>query len=144
MNEYQQIVVEHVEKLRRLRDEQARIEQQIKSVRDLLKAALNLMPEEEKGPFMQEMGTVVFERVGLTQAIRNLMQGRDSFLTPPEIKDMLEINGYDFSEYKSNPLSSIHSILKRFKRSEMEVRHWATGTPSYRWKKKRDRKTNQK
>jgi hypothetical protein len=105
-------------------------------------AALNLMTEEEKGPLLFELGKLWTDQSGLTQAIRKILQEEDGFLTVPEIKEVLEHNGYDFSIYKSNPLSSIHSILKRFKPSEVTVRYWTTGSPSYRWKKVQAKKVN--
>lgn len=135
MSEYRQIVEDHVEKLRKLRDERLRIEREIKSVRELLRAAVNLMPEDEKGPFLHELAKTQIEQMSLTEEIRKLLQSENRYLTAPEIKEKLEMKGYDFSAYKSNPLSSVHSILKRFKPSDIEVMHWTTGTANYRWKK---------
>jgi hypothetical protein len=59
------------------------------------------------------------------------------------VKERLDSLGYDFSSYKSNPLSSIHSILKRFKPSEVDVFALKDGGTAYRWKKKKGRKSKQ-
>ena len=53
----------------------------------------------------------------------------DRRLTPVELRDLAEKNAFDFSEY-SNPMASIHAILKRLKEtSPPQVSHdEATGT----------------
>jgi hypothetical protein len=140
MTEYQKIADKHLEKLRELREEKERIEKEMKYTRDLVKAAINMIPDEEKGPYIAELGHQVMVQMGLTMTIREMLQQSDVALTPTTIKENLDAIGYDFSEYKSNPLSSIHSILKRFKPSQVERLHLMDGTIGYRWKRKQVKK----
>jgi len=54
--------------------------------------------------------------LGLTDAIRSVLRARYGALTPVEVKDGLQTQGLDLSTY-SNPLASIHAVLKRLARA---------------------------
>jgi|SRR5215469_3672270 len=140
MSEYQQIANNHLAKIRELQDEKSRIENEIRKTNELVKAVINMMPDAEKAHYFNELDKYFTQQVGLTQAVREVLQGANGFLAAPQIKIILEARGYDFSKYTSNPLISIHSILKRFKRSEVDKGLWPDGTPSYRWKTKANKK----
>jgi len=52
----------------------------------------------------------------LTEACREVLRSRSqTWMKPTEIRDELEKRGFDFSGYTSNPLSSIHTTLRRLK-----------------------------
>jgi hypothetical protein len=136
MSEYRQIADNQLAQLRSLQDQKAHLEETIRRVSELAKAAINAMPDEEKGPYLAELAKHTRQQMGLTQAIRELLQATNSHLAATQIKEILEDRGYDFSAYTSNPLSSIHSILKRFKPSEVSKELWPDGVAGYRWKKK--------
>jgi len=72
--------------------------------------------------------------LGLTDAIRSVLRARSGGLTPLEVKDGLQTQGLDLSTY-SNPLASIHAVLKRLARSgeilRLENRRRKT---AYAWK----------
>lgn len=53
--------------------------------------------------------------VGFTDAVRAVFRDdKESFHSPIEIRDYLDLVGFDIAKYK-NVLASIHSILKRLK-----------------------------
>jgi len=52
------------------------------------------------------------EDLGLTDACRSVLRARFGALTPVQVKDDLATMGLDLSSY-SNPLASIHAVLKR-------------------------------
>lgn len=54
--------------------------------------------------------------LGLTDAIRSVLRARYGALTPVDVKDGLQTMGLDLSTY-SNPLASIHAVLKRLARA---------------------------
>lgn len=139
MSEYSEIVDRQIEKITKLIEDKQRIEREIRNANELAKAAIKAMPDEEKGPYLQTFANFALEQYSLTVTIRKILQDYAHWLTPIEVKNELDKRGYDFSSYKSNPLSSIHSILKRFKPSEVETMALATGGTTYRWKKKRVR-----
>lgn len=134
MSEYRKIADEHFAKLRSLMEERTRIEQEINKTDQLIKAVLNMMPGEEKGPYLADLNKFVRRERGLTEAIRDLLKSYGDFLSATQIKELLEGEGYDFSSYTSNPLISIYSILKRFKPTEVEKEFWPDGVAGYRWK----------
>jgi hypothetical protein len=49
----------------------------------------------------------------LTEACRRAFRVSRKPLSAMDVKAYLEAAGYDFENYKSNPLSSIHTVLKR-------------------------------
>jgi hypothetical protein len=51
--------------------------------------------------------------VRLTDACRALLEASRRFMTPIEVRDALEASKYDLTQH-SNPLASIHGVLKRF------------------------------
>lgn len=140
MSEYKEIANRHFKKLGELAEEKRRIEREMKNTSGLIKAVLNMMTDEEKGPYLLELRAYEMKDASLTQAIRNLLQSTDRYLVPTIIKQLLEEKGYDFSQYTSNPLSTIHTILKRFKTSEVDKVVMPDGSAGYKWKKQRVRK----
>ena len=49
----------------------------------------------------------------LTELCRSALKASARPLTAPEVRREVELMGFDFSGYDSNPLSSIHTILRR-------------------------------
>lgn len=49
---------------------------------------------------------------GLTSACKTVVRTAERALSPMEIRQQLELSGYDFAKL-SNPLSAIHTVLKR-------------------------------
>lgn len=77
------------------------------------------------------------QQLGLTDAIRYVVGMAGKRLTPVEIKSKLEEYGYDLKRFASNPVSSIHTILKRLVKShEIKAQVTAFGT-AYRWDENR-------
>lgn len=140
MSEYQKIADRQLAKLEALRDKRTQIERDMKNAHQLAWAAIRAMPDHEKGPYLARMTARAFQQFGLTETIRNLLQESKEALTPVQVKERLDVAGYDFSAYKSNPLSSIHSILKRFKPSEVQTCPRMDGGTAYQWKVQRARR----
>lgn len=53
---------------------------------------------------------------GLADAVRLVLSQSQRYMTPSELRDILEASKYDLTQH-SNPLASIHGILKRFEES---------------------------
>jgi hypothetical protein len=142
MIDYTKIADEHLAKLTSLREQKEQIEQDIKATTEMIRAAVNMMPEDDKAKYARDLQQVQLKEIGLTGAIRSLLQQNSRvFLAPLEIRDILQQKGFDFSAYTSNPLISIHSILKRFKPSEVEKKLYMDGVTGYRWKKAKKKTT---
>jgi hypothetical protein len=72
--------------------------------------------------------------LGLTDACRMVLKTAGHPLTPAEIRLQLEATGMDLSRY-SNPLASIHTVLKRLCQSgEAHFVPRAHSKPAYAWK----------
>ncbi len=71
--------------------------------------------------------------LGLTDACRIVLKAVDHPLAAAEIRQQLEVMGYDTSRY-SNPLGSIHVVLRRLCRSgEATFVPRKFGKPAYAW-----------
>ena len=103
----------------------------------LIRATVNMLPDDEREQFESMLSHFGNRSVGLTEAIRNVLRNApEQWHTATVVRDKLVSAGFDFSEYAANPLASIHTILKRFKPEEVE-RAIIEGVPAYRWKIRR-------
>jgi hypothetical protein len=63
---------------------------------------------------------------------KKLARPANSFWTATEVRDHLKNSAFDFSQYTSNPLASVNTVLRRFKPSEVEI-STRDGVTTYRW-----------
>jgi len=76
--------------------------------------------------------------VKLTDACRYLLSHeRARWMSAVHLRDALEARGFDFSGYTSNPLSSIHTTLRRLREADTISELNQNGTMVYCWKTKR-------
>jgi hypothetical protein len=73
----------------------------------------------------------------LTECCRDILARNGEWMTALQVRQGLHAAGFDFSGYTSNPLSSIHTTLKRIAESgqawtQCEI---STNDTLYRWKK---------
>ena len=71
--------------------------------------------------------------VGLADACRRVLQHSDRHMTPMEVRNALEASNFTLEPY-SNPLASIHGVLKRFKESGEAEQTEVEGRTFYRRK----------
>jgi len=71
----------------------------------------------------------------LSECCREILVRSGEWLTPLQVRQGLHAAGFNFSEYKSNPLSSIHTTLKRIAESGQAWTQDADGETFYKWKK---------
>lgn len=72
-------------------------------------------------------------RKTLTESCRDILRAKKDWMSPVEIREALLAAGFDFTSYTSNPLSSIHTTLKRMVPEELLTETRADGQV-YRWK----------
>lgn len=75
--------------------------------------------------------------VKLTDACRYLIGHSGGWMSAVDVRDALEARGFDFSGYTSNPLSSIHTTLRRLKEADTISERNEGGATVYCWKRKR-------
>jgi hypothetical protein len=70
--------------------------------------------------------------LNLADACRRVLAENDRYMTPIEIRNTLVASEFDLSNY-SNPLASIHGVLKRIAESGDIEKHDKGGTTLYKW-----------
>jgi hypothetical protein len=103
-------------RLQQLTREQRKINEEIGDLRELIRANANFLPEAEREQelyFLElfKYPTNITEAVRYALCMATLIGHKP---TPVEIKSASEVFGFDFSEY-SNPMASIHTVLKRMR-----------------------------
>ncbi len=121
--------------LRKLLDERDQLNRNIEHTAELISANANFLPEEERAAQLQKLAEMVAGPPGFTDSVRNVLRNVPSqALTAKKVRDLLRGVGFDLSSY-TNPLASIHTILKRLaERGEVEVSE-SNGEVRYRWSK---------
>jgi hypothetical protein len=71
-------------------------------------------------------------RKTLSECCRDILRGKKDWMSPIDVREALYAAGFDFSGYTSNPLSTIHTALKRMVPEEVEAKEGADGQV-YRW-----------
>lgn len=139
-SEYLKIFIAHMDKFRVLEQKRDQITHEMRRVHQMAKAALAMMPDAERLAMAERLKQWELPMEGLTQAIRNVLfkafkdakRGDQVWMNPKQIQEALEQAGYDFSAYKSNPLISVHGILKRLEKKEVQCREMPDGSTGYR------------
>ena len=72
-------------------------------------------------------------RKTLSECCRDILRAKEDWMSPIDVREALYAAGFDFSGYTSNPLSSIHTALKRMVPEELEAETRPDGQV-YRWK----------
>jgi hypothetical protein len=72
----------------------------------------------------------------LTECCRDILMRSGEWMSALRVRQSLHAAGFDFSEYKSNPLSSIHITLKRIVEGGQAWSHASSENDTfYKWKK---------
>jgi hypothetical protein len=106
-------------RLQHLLRAQQEANQEIQDLRELVRANANFLPEDER---LREMAILDFlkQPTNIAEAVRlavffaTILSQK---ITPLEIRAAAESFGFDFTEY-SNPMASIHTILKRMREAD--------------------------
>jgi len=118
-----------IQKLYGLRRE---LDLKIADMKELVRANANFLPDEERASELLALEILkvpenIAEAVKITLF---LAQARNQGLTPVQIKEQAQERGFDFSDY-TNPMASIHSILKRMKEAQPPQVNFDEGTGTY-------------
>ena len=136
-SEYEQIIRNSLERFRKLHEEREKIDIELVKLRQFLYATLNLVPDKEKPKWERDIDTAVKKATAnttsLAGSIRRVFAGNPMYgYTAAGMRERLLDAGFDFSSYKSNPLSSISTTLRRMADTgELETHEDAAGTSLY-------------
>lgn len=132
---YRKTVALYSVMLRKLLDERDKLNRKIEHTAELISANANFMPDGERAAQLQKLAEMVAGPPGFTDSVRNVLRNVPQALTAKQVRDLLRGAGFDLSSY-TNPLASIHTILKRLaERGEVEVSE-SNGEVHYRWSSK--------
>jgi hypothetical protein len=106
---------------------------EIAKKKQFIKATMNMLPDEDRAALDAALDKLSGEPLGLTDAIRKVLQREPKKpFTATAVRDKLKKANFDFSSYKTNPLASIHAVLKRLKPEEVETTD-IDGVTAWRW-----------
>ncbi len=104
-------LMERRAKLIRQRDE-AEIE--LAKMKQLISSVFAMLPEDRKKANQQAIDDMDAESAGLQDAIKLVFSTREGqHISVASIRDYLNAMGFDFRQYKANPLASIATTVKR-------------------------------
>jgi hypothetical protein len=112
--------------------EQQKTNQEMNDLRELIRANANFLPDEERDTELLFLD-VFKSPANITEAVRLAIFVASIYskrVTPVDIKNLAESLGFDFSDY-SNPMASIHTILKRMKESAPPTVDYDDKTDTY-------------
>jgi hypothetical protein len=121
------VVQNYLEMLATLTRERLAIERRMSDVERSLRSILALHDDDEVMPYMEALDNIL-QPEGFTDAVRKVMRNTFNWLTPAQVKQKLPAAGFSVEEY-SNPLASVHTILKRLHNAgelESQVREGKT------------------
>ena len=136
-NDYFEVAIGAMKKLDALRAQRETIDAEVVKLEQFVAATANLLSDEHKNLVLQKLELTqelsrVHER-GLTDAVRVILRSTEEWLTTTNIRDRLLNMGFDFSDYSSNPLASVSTVLRRLPSDEVE-RKSVEGVTVCRWK----------
>lgn len=103
------------------------------AARDELLSVSQMMDERLEEVAHPDMPLMALPK--LTDSCRLILKSFPGPLTAADVRRELELLGFDFSHYSSNPLSSIHTVLKRLAEAgEVQAGTSREGRAAYHWK----------
>lgn len=119
---YEQILDKALEKFISLASEKERLEDEIAKVQQFMYATMNLLSDEASDRVETKLRPWVEKIVGNVASLRDsikkvLVTSYPSKLTAAQVRDQLRAIGFDFSSYKSDPLPSVSTTLRRLRES---------------------------
>ena len=136
--DYLRLIDEAIERLAELAVKREAIDIEISKLRQFVYATLHMLPEEVSRKLGPRVKTVLLQHgianASLTNAVRAVMK-TSGWHTVSNVSTLLQQNGFDFSDYKTNPLSSVATTLRRLNDAgELEVTE-ISGHTAYRSKR---------
>jgi len=145
--DYNAILAQTVAEFSSLLRERQELDLKLAQKLQFIRATMNQLPDGEVKKVEEYLDKLASGSAGLSESIRKILSNNPrKWHTATEVRDALIKAGFDFGNYASNPLASVHSTLKRIKPAEAEM-HTADGVMVWRWKgtdkpRRRDRHKN--
>jgi hypothetical protein len=123
-------ISQYLAKLIEMKKQRAELESKIRRYENAARAVIGLLDnEEEQFQYLEELDSIA-PAAGLTEAIRQALRGTwGESMTPMEVRDATGI----FLIGHSNPLASVHTVLKRLAKTDTVEQVTKDGKTAYRW-----------
>jgi hypothetical protein len=119
-------------------EERQKLNREIAQLKDVIIANASMLPDAERDAELQGLSEWAGDHVGFTDSIRNVLRKNSRYnFNAIGIRDLLQQSGFDLDTY-SNPLASIHTILRRLHERGEVVKRENTGETYYQWDSSKD------
>lgn len=133
-NDYKSILRQALDEWIDLECKRQNIELELANKLQFIRATFNLLPDADKPEFDTLVRSFSAQPGGITLAIRRILQDNaGQWHTATVMRNKLVESGFDFSDYRANPLATIHAVLKRSRPEEIEAIK-IDGVMAWRWK----------
>jgi len=138
--DYKEMLEKLFIKYQQLIDQRKEVDRELENLEQLMHALSKMLPaDEEHHRLLVKWSGILRARkekeVSLITAVRNVMQSEGrKYLTVAMVRDRLVANGFDFSEYMSNPLASVSTTLARLKQHQELDSRSIEGITAYRFR----------
>jgi hypothetical protein len=109
------------------------VDQKMEDLKSLIRANANFLPDAERSAELMALEMFKIPS-NITEAVKLVLfiaSPRNERLTPTQVKERAEQRGFDFSTY-TNPMASIHTILKRMKETDPPQVDFDEATGTYK------------
>jgi hypothetical protein len=110
------------------------VDRKIEDLRSLIRANANFLPDVERHLELMALELLKVP-TNIAEAVKHVLflaKIRNERLTPVQIKETAESRGFDFGSY-TNPMASIHTIVKRMKDSDPAELDFEEKTGTYQY-----------
>lgn len=111
VEKYRKAIADGLKENKSLVEQKKALELRIRKIQELVSANINMIPDEKEAQKFREALDDAQGPTGLKDAILRVLKP-NMIVHPPALRLLLSKSGYDFSGHV-NPLSSIHTTLKR-------------------------------
>lgn len=139
-DEYRVALEKAFEDLQTLFRKREYLDGEIAKKKQYIRTAIKQLPISEQHMFESKLELLTKNLGSLTESVREALRlarltcaGRKGFVTATQVRDLVMDSGFNFSNYKSNPLASVHTALTRLKPDEVET-GTIGGVMHFRWK----------
>jgi hypothetical protein len=132
--DYKAVLTQALDEFGAVLKERQELDLKVAQKLQFIRATMNQLPDDEVSQFEDCLQKLASGSAGLSDSIRMVLQENlRKWHTAAQVRDALIKSGFDFGNYASNPLASVHSTLKRLKPEEAET-HTVDGVMVWRWK----------
>ena len=134
LKQYRNAIRLHSYQLKKVVAERDKLNRRIEQLADYIRSNASFLPDAERVKEIEKMDQLVAGPPGFTDSVRNVLRNKPRYSANAiGVRNLLMESGYDLAQY-SNPLASIHTILKRLAKSGEVETSMRDGELYYQWK----------